>query len=233
MKDDDIKKYIALDIAKKQTIASRLHSHFGQSLVAAKSFADAIIRLDGQDQKLLEAKEMATVILQMTSDVYSVTYDLMLENDVDNFGEPFEIESAIRYFSEKLRLKKRGVAFELQIKDFASGDSVSDGQIYSQRVLFDCIKTLMVYIARYAKANFLQLEIKNVDSELFADFVFDTELAADKLNEEIALIGIKNQLKVLDGDFHINAKNKTSNKNIHISMHLPLNAFNETNLDAH
>jgi len=202
MKDDKIKRFSELDIAKRKTIASRLHSHFGQPLVAAKSFANAITRLDGDDKKLLEAKEMASLILQMTEEVYAVTYDLMMENDPDEgFDDEcrLDLERALNYFSKKIRLEKRGIQFETQI-DSASINRLDE---YLERVLFDCLRALILYIARYAKTSYLRIEIEKLDSKIVTCLSFESGLTVDKLNREIVIDGVKQQLLLLNGNIEI------------------------------
>ena len=197
--------YVELDLVKRKNIAARLHSHFGQPLVASKSFANAIIGLQGQNDKLVEAKEMANIILQMTEEVYSLAYDLMLESDVDIVDETFNLESAIKYFADKIRLSKRGVKFELDICSslrnlLNSNKLLGEGL---QRILFDNLRSLMVYIARYAATNNLRIKIKENSGSILTELYIKTEIALDKLNQELVITGVKNHVDVVNGRFGI------------------------------
>jgi len=197
--------YVELDLVKRKNIAARLHSHFGQPLVASKSFANAIISLQGQNDKLPEAKEMANIILQMTDEVYSLAYDLMLESDVDIVDEIFNLESAIKYFADKIRLSKRGIKFELDIHSLLS-ELLDKSKLFDeglQRVLFDNLRSLMVYIARYAETNILRINIKEIGNTILTELFIKTEITLDKLNQELVITGVKNHIEVVNGRFSI------------------------------
>jgi len=69
--DNMSQKFLDLYQLRQASIASTLHSNLAQPIVAAKNFAAAITTIQGDDEKLQEARELASVILEMTDQAYT------------------------------------------------------------------------------------------------------------------------------------------------------------------
>lgn len=195
--------YLELYRQHQAAIASRVHSDLAQPIVAAKNFAAAIMSIKGEGEGLAEARELAEVILAMTDQAYTVAYDLMRENEADvdvDSGRP--IQSAIEHYGRLLRLTKRGI--ELVVVDDSLSVSMDS---FLQALVFDWIKTLLVYLARRENVSVINIKLTGNEIGLNIDLVTNIALSSDRLEQEIVVANMRKQLATLVGTLTINNAN--------------------------
>lgn len=199
-------KYVELYQLRQSAIASTLHSNFAQPVVAAKNFAAAIINLKGGDSNLKEAQELASLILEMTDQAYTVAYDLMRENEANIAANSDEsMKSIIEQFGALLRLNDRGI----KLLVFEDMSSVSVDR-FVQIIIIDWIKALLIYLTRHTKIN--DIVIKSTGNNLGLSFEITSNVAitAQLLESELVFIHIRKQLQILTGSLRINGDDKQS-----------------------
>ncbi len=202
-----LQKYLDLYQLRQSAVASTLHSNLAQPIVAAKSFAAAIISLQGDDVNLKEAQELAGTIFEMTDQAYTVAYDLMREIEFDvaaNSGE--SMQSVIERFGMLLRLNERGI--KLLVFEDVSSVSVDS---FVQVVMLDWVKALLIYLSRHTKAS--DVVVRSVGNELGLklEVTANVTLNSEQLETELVFVNICKQLEVLNGSLQINSHSKQKN----------------------
>lgn len=196
-------KYLDLYQLRQGSIASTLHSSLAQPIVAAKNFAAIIADLQGDDPNLQEARKLAGVILEMTNQAYTATYDLMRETDADVAIDSYDsMRLAIEGYGELLRLNKRGIKLDV----YENLASVSIDR-FVQVIVLDWVKAFLIYLARQTEVSVVDVKLVSNDVGLSLNVMPNVALSAEQLGAEIALVNIHKQLQVLAGALLVDESN--------------------------
>ena len=160
--------------------------------------------IQGAGANIHEARELASVILEMTDQAYTVAYDLMRETEPE-VGPANSMEASIEGYGALLRLNRRGV--ELDVFEDISSISIDS---FVQVIVLDWIKALLVYLARQTKISAIQVTLKGGNAGLGLEIASNLELEIESLESEIVLANIRKQLETLDGSLTVGyANNQT------------------------
>ncbi len=129
--------------AEQKAISRLLHDEFGQSLVAAKSFAVAVAQMrDGES--LDDIRDMADAVKEMIEGTYIAAYDLMRELDTGIASEaPFaeHIQGLLQY----LRFEQKRIALA-----FIGGTQIDSLPNWVRALLLRFTRTLLTCVNRHA-----------------------------------------------------------------------------------
>ncbi len=202
--------------AEQKAISRLLHDEFGQSLVAAKSFAVAVAQVrDGESFD--DIRNMAGVVKEMIEGTYVATYDLMRELDTGIAPEaPFaeHIQGLLQY----LRFEQKRVALS-----FAGGDQIDLLPHWARSLLLRFTRTLLTCINRHASG------VSTVKLTVSADVTGHTVLAvehngaatAPQFERHPILLGLARGVQALGGECAL-SEDKSRQEHITLTFDFPV-----------
>jgi len=159
-------RVVSAQQAEQKAISRLLHDEFGQSLVAAKSFAVAVAQLrDGES--LDDIRDMADAVKEMIEGTYIAAYDLMRELDTGIASEaPFaeHIQGLLQY----LRFEQKRIALS-----FTGGTQIDLLPSWVRALLLRFTRTLLTCVNRHASG------VSKITLTVAADAIGHTTLAVE------------------------------------------------------
>ena len=206
-KQQNLQKYIDLYRLQQSSVASVLHSNLAQPVIAAKSFAAAISSIKSEDTNLKEAQKLASFILELTDQAYTVVYDLMRQNEVSisdfSHDSHKSMQSTIEQFGLLLRFDDLGI--KLQIFENVSLISVDR---FVQIVMTDWIKAILIFLSRQSGVSNITVRLIGNEHGLNLEVTANIIIDADQLETELVFVNICKQLDILSGSFSIRSSDK-------------------------
>lgn len=138
-----LERVVSAQQAEQKAISRLLHDEFGQSLVAAKSFAVAIAQMrDGES--LDDIRDMAEAVKEMIEGTYIAAYDLMRELDTGIASEAAFAEH-IQGLLQYLRFEQKRIALS-----FTGGNQIDQLPNWARALLLRFTRTLLTCVNRHA-----------------------------------------------------------------------------------
>ncbi|MDM8567740.1 CHASE4 domain-containing protein [Candidatus Halobeggiatoa sp. HSG11] len=211
-----VTRSIAIQEDERREISRELHDEFGQCLTAIQAEAENIIELVQTDNVRLEEKIIPSIyaIADTSSHIYNIVHSLMQQLRPTGLDELGLIETLHELTSTWQKRHRTTCILMVACDDLNSFGNNIDIMIYR------IIQESLTNIAKHAQASQVIINLE-VNLEKLQIHIQDNGCGMD-INDHkrgLGLIGIRERIRSLDGEFHLDS---VIDKGVKIALIIPI-----------
>lgn len=197
---------------ERASIARELHDQLGQALTAIQIDLDWLRdKLAGDSEEGLKLEGMINLIKSMSSDVQRISFELR-PSILDDLG----LVSAMEWYAREFE-KRTGIYCILNLEEIQIPDMKKNLALY--RILQESLTN----VSRHSQAKLTKISLKRIKDSVImqvADDGIGTDIKKINSYKSLGFIGIRERLKLHNGDLKIQSAGKKGTK---LSITIPFN----------